>query len=156
MSGPYRKTSDYCSFAQPAIQLKRQFIEAQYVERDDLPAFELGKAGNAGYQRRTAEAYEIIAQHTGLHSAQALLLQPAQAPIALHLALEVGIDPAHASWLHKFFEDEDPAKSYGRQFRATPANSELPMSRVLRELDRPEIRVERTDRQDRGGTAAQM
>ncbi|MGH8742397.1 MAG: Rieske 2Fe-2S domain-containing protein, partial [Burkholderiales bacterium] len=50
-------------------------------------------------------------------------------------ALEVGIDPAHASWLHKFFEDEDPAKSYGRQFRATPAGSELPMSKVLRELD---------------------
>jgi phenylpropionate dioxygenase-like ring-hydroxylating dioxygenase large terminal subunit len=59
-------------------------------------------------------------------------------------ALEVGIDPAHASWLHKFFEDEDPAASYGRQFRATPADSEMPMSKVLRELDRPEIRVERT------------
>jgi phthalate 4,5-dioxygenase len=60
-------------------------------------------------------------------------------------ALEVGIDPAHASWLHKFFEDEDPSKGYGRQFRATPADSELPMSKVLRELDRPEILVERTD-----------
>jgi phthalate 4,5-dioxygenase len=59
-------------------------------------------------------------------------------------ALEVGIDPAHASWLHKFFEDEDPAASYGRQFRATPADSQVPMSKVLRELDRPEIRVERT------------
>jgi phthalate 4,5-dioxygenase len=59
-------------------------------------------------------------------------------------ALEVGIDPAHASWLHKFFEDEDPAASYGRQFRATPADSEVPMSKVLREFDRPEIRVERT------------
>jgi phthalate 4,5-dioxygenase oxygenase subunit len=59
-------------------------------------------------------------------------------------ALEVGIDPAHASWLHKFFEDEDPAKSYGRQFRATPADSAMPMSKVLREFDRPEIRVERT------------
>jgi phenylpropionate dioxygenase-like ring-hydroxylating dioxygenase large terminal subunit len=59
-------------------------------------------------------------------------------------ALEVGIDPAHASWLHKFFEDEDPATSYGRQFRSTPADSEMPMSKVLREFDRPEIRVERT------------
>jgi nitrite reductase/ring-hydroxylating ferredoxin subunit len=59
-------------------------------------------------------------------------------------ALEVGIDPAHASWLHKFFEDEDPAQSYGRQFRATPADAEMPMSKVLREFDRPEIRVERT------------
>jgi nitrite reductase/ring-hydroxylating ferredoxin subunit len=60
-------------------------------------------------------------------------------------ALEVGIDPAHASWLHKFFEDEDPEKSYGRQFRATAADSEVPMSKVLREFDRPEIRVERTE-----------
>ena len=60
-------------------------------------------------------------------------------------ALEVGIDPAHASWLHKFFEDEDPAESYGKQFRGTPADSEMPISKVLREYDRPEIRVERTD-----------
>jgi phenylpropionate dioxygenase-like ring-hydroxylating dioxygenase large terminal subunit len=59
-------------------------------------------------------------------------------------ALEVGIDPSHASWLHKFFEDEDPAASYGRQFRGTPADSGLPISKVLREYDRPEIRVERT------------
>jgi phthalate 4,5-dioxygenase oxygenase subunit len=60
-------------------------------------------------------------------------------------ALEVGIDPAHASWLHKFFEDEDPAANYGRQFRGTPADSDLPISHVLREYDRPEIRVEKTE-----------
>jgi phthalate 4,5-dioxygenase len=59
-------------------------------------------------------------------------------------ALEVGIDPSHASWLHKFFEDEDPAASYGRQFRGTPSDSQMPISKVLREYDRPEIRVERT------------
>jgi phenylpropionate dioxygenase-like ring-hydroxylating dioxygenase large terminal subunit len=59
-------------------------------------------------------------------------------------ALEVGIDPAHASWLHKFFEDEDPAAGYGRQFRAAAADSQMPMTKVLREYDRPEIRVERT------------
>jgi phthalate 4,5-dioxygenase oxygenase subunit len=59
-------------------------------------------------------------------------------------ALEVGIDPAHASWLHKFFEDEDPAASYGRQFRGTPSDGLMPISKVLREYDRPEIRVERT------------
>jgi phenylpropionate dioxygenase-like ring-hydroxylating dioxygenase large terminal subunit len=60
-------------------------------------------------------------------------------------ALEVGIDPAHASWLHKYFEDEDPAANYGRQFRGTPSDSELPISKVLREYDRPEIRVEKTE-----------
>jgi phenylpropionate dioxygenase-like ring-hydroxylating dioxygenase large terminal subunit len=59
-------------------------------------------------------------------------------------ALEVGIDPSHASWLHKFFEDEDPAASYGKQFRGTPSDSAMPISKVLREYDRPEIRVERT------------
>ena len=59
-------------------------------------------------------------------------------------ALEVGIDPAHASWLHRFFEDEDPATSYGRQFRGTPSDSQMPISKVLREYDRPDIRVERT------------
>ena len=53
-------------------------------------------------------------------------------------ALEVGIDPAHASWLHKFFEDEDPSANYGRQFRGTPSDSTLPISQVLREYDRPE------------------
>jgi phenylpropionate dioxygenase-like ring-hydroxylating dioxygenase large terminal subunit len=60
-------------------------------------------------------------------------------------ALEVGIDPAHASWLHRFFEDEDPAASYGRQFRGTPSDAQIPISKVLREYARPEIRVEPTD-----------
>jgi len=60
-------------------------------------------------------------------------------------ALEVGIDPAHASWLHRFFEDEDAAASYGRQFRSASAGSQMPMTQVLRERDRPEIRVERAD-----------
>ncbi len=60
-------------------------------------------------------------------------------------ALEVGIDPAHASYLHRFFEDEDPAASYGRQFRGVPSDAQMPISQLLREHDRPEIRVERTD-----------
>ena len=29
-------------------------------------------------------------------------------------SLEVGIDPAHTSFLHRFFEDEDPAQGYGK------------------------------------------
>ena len=59
-------------------------------------------------------------------------------------AVEVGIDPAHASFLHRFSEDEDPAAGYGRQFRGASADSQMPMTRVLREHARPEIRVERT------------
>lgn len=59
-------------------------------------------------------------------------------------ALEVGIDPAHASYLHRFFEDENPENGYGRQFRAASAGSDMPMTRVLREYGRPQIEVERT------------
>lgn len=60
-------------------------------------------------------------------------------------ALEVGIDPAHASFLHRFFEDEDPAAAYGKQFRGVSSDSDMPMTRVLREYDRPTIAVEPTD-----------
>jgi nitrite reductase/ring-hydroxylating ferredoxin subunit len=60
-------------------------------------------------------------------------------------ALEVGIDPAHASFLHRFFEDANPDDMYGRQFRAESADSDLPMTAVLRDFPRPEIEVERSD-----------
>ena len=59
-------------------------------------------------------------------------------------ALEVGIDPAHASWLHRYTEDEDPSSSYGRQFRSAAMDSALPMTKLLREFAQPEIRVEKT------------
>ncbi len=57
-------------------------------------------------------------------------------------ALEVGIDPAHASFLHRFFEEEDKATIYGKQFRDAALDSDIPMTRLLREKARPEIRVE--------------
>ncbi|MET0350816.1 MAG: aromatic ring-hydroxylating dioxygenase subunit alpha [Rhizobacter sp.] len=60
-------------------------------------------------------------------------------------ALEVGIDPAHASYLHRFFQDEDTSESYGKQFRGASADSAMPITKVLREYDRPEIRVHPTD-----------
>jgi hypothetical protein len=60
-------------------------------------------------------------------------------------ALEVGIDPAHASFLHRFFADEDISTAYGKQFRGASAGSALPMTRILREYDRPVIHVESTD-----------
>ncbi len=59
-------------------------------------------------------------------------------------ALEVGIDPAHASYLHRFFEDEDRSKVYGKQFRDASADSDIPMTQVLREFARPAIAVEET------------
>lgn len=60
-------------------------------------------------------------------------------------AMEVGIDPAHASFLHRFFQDEDPSEGYGKQFRSESADSDMPMTQVLREFPRPEIEVENTD-----------
>ena len=60
-------------------------------------------------------------------------------------ALEVGIDPAHASFLHRFLQDEDPKDSYGKQFRDTAAGTDIPMTQVLRDFPRPEIQVEDTD-----------
>lgn len=60
-------------------------------------------------------------------------------------ALEIGIDPAHASFLHRFLEDEDPTDGYGKQFRDSAAGSNIPMTRLLRDYPRPEIRIEETD-----------
>ncbi|TFL15000.1 aromatic ring-hydroxylating dioxygenase subunit alpha [Pusillimonas caeni] len=60
-------------------------------------------------------------------------------------ALEVGIDPAHASYLHRFFEDEDTSASYGKQFRGASSDSEMAITKVLREYGRPTINVEPTN-----------
>jgi phenylpropionate dioxygenase-like ring-hydroxylating dioxygenase large terminal subunit len=59
-------------------------------------------------------------------------------------AVEVGIDPAHASFLHRFLEDEPPDAAYGKQFRGT-GNTGVPLTRVLREHQRPEISVQEID-----------
>jgi phthalate 4,5-dioxygenase len=56
-------------------------------------------------------------------------------------SLEVGMDPAHASFLHRFFQDEDPNAAYGKQFRSTTFDTDLPITKVLREYDRPDISV---------------
>jgi len=60
-------------------------------------------------------------------------------------AMEIGIDPAHASFLHRFLQDEDPADGYGKQFRDKAANTDMPMTKLLRDYPRPEISVEETD-----------
>ncbi|MEN9630698.1 MAG: Phthalate 4,5-dioxygenase oxygenase subunit, partial [Pseudomonadota bacterium] len=61
-------------------------------------------------------------------------------------AFEVGIDPAHASFLHRFLQDESLDHSYGRQFRGASVGAvdgeRWPMTRVMREFHRPEIRHE--------------
>ena len=60
-------------------------------------------------------------------------------------SLEVGIDPVHTSFLHRFFEDEDPDKGYGKMFRDTSKDSDMPMTRIMREFPRPRIEIEPTD-----------
>lgn len=64
-------------------------------------------------------------------------------------AMEVGIDPAHASFLHRFLQDEDPADSYGKQFRdgvkMGDGKAEIPMTKLLRDYPRPDITVDITN-----------
>ncbi len=65
-------------------------------------------------------------------------------------AFEVGIDPAHTSFLHRFFGDEPLGaigdNRAGKQFRSASAGAiggeQWPMSRVMREFHRPEISFE--------------
>jgi phthalate 4,5-dioxygenase len=63
--------------------------------------------------------------------------------------VEVGIDPAHPSYLHRFFGDESLDDAYGKQFRGASAGAvdgeRWPMSRVMRVGHRPDIRFEPRD-----------
>ena len=61
-------------------------------------------------------------------------------------AFEVGIDPAHPSFLHRYLQDGSLDETYGRQFRAASVGEvngqRWPMTRVMREICSPEIRFE--------------
>lgn len=59
-------------------------------------------------------------------------------------SLEVGIDPVHTSFLHRFFADEDPTQGYGKMFRDNTKDADIPMTRIMREVTRPRIDVEPT------------
>jgi phthalate 4,5-dioxygenase oxygenase subunit len=58
-------------------------------------------------------------------------------------AVEIGIDPAHTSFLHRVLEDEPLDTAYGRQFRGASAGSvageRWPMTKIMRSFARPEI-----------------
>jgi len=58
-------------------------------------------------------------------------------------AQEVGIDPAHAAFLHRFLEDEE--ETYGQQFRAAVADTGVSVTKLMREAGPPEITAEPTD-----------
>jgi len=57
-------------------------------------------------------------------------------------AHEVGVDPAHAAFLHRFEVNDD--EEYGRQFRAMVADTGVPMTKLMREASAPTITAERT------------
>lgn len=57
-------------------------------------------------------------------------------------AHEVGIDPAHASFLHRFLGDVD--EEYGLQFRAAIGETGVPTTVLMREVANPAISVEAT------------
>lgn len=61
-------------------------------------------------------------------------------------AFEVGIDPAHPSFLHRYLQDDSLEATFGRQFRAASVGEvdgeRWPMTRVMRECFSPEIRHE--------------
>ena len=58
-------------------------------------------------------------------------------------ATEVGIDPSHASYLHRYLEDHDP--EYGLQFAGKSGEGVLNVTAVLREYNRPNIEIENTE-----------
>jgi phthalate 4,5-dioxygenase oxygenase subunit len=65
-------------------------------------------------------------------------------------AFEVGIDPAHPSFLHRYLQDEPldniGANPAGKQFRSASAGAvegeQWPMTRIMREFSKPEISFE--------------
>ena len=61
-------------------------------------------------------------------------------------AFEVGIDPAHPSFLHRMLDEGEDADAFGRQFRAASVGevdgARWPMTRIMREFCSPEIRHE--------------
>ncbi|RYX90562.1 MAG: aromatic ring-hydroxylating dioxygenase subunit alpha [Comamonadaceae bacterium] len=65
-------------------------------------------------------------------------------------AFEVGIDPAHPSFLHRFLQDEPlegiGENAAGKQFRSASAGAvggeQWPMTRIMREFARPDISFE--------------
>jgi hypothetical protein len=58
-------------------------------------------------------------------------------------AHEVGIDPAHAAFLHRFLDDD--SEEYGQQFRDLVADTGITMTKLMREASAPTITAQSTD-----------
>ena len=57
-------------------------------------------------------------------------------------AVEVGVAPSHASFLHRYLDDHDP--EYGLQFGGESGDSGMTQTQVLRDYDCPKINLEET------------
>lgn len=55
-------------------------------------------------------------------------------------AHEVGVDPSHAGFLHRFLEDDD--EGYGQQFRDTIADTNVTVAQLMRDSSPPVITAE--------------
>lgn len=55
---------------------------------------------------------------------------------------EVGIDPSHAAFLHRFLDDD--SEEYGQQFRDLVADTGITMTKLMREASAPTITAEAT------------
>lgn len=63
-------------------------------------------------------------------------------------AHEVGIDPAHAAFLHRFLDADTetfPDEAYGQQFRDTVADTGVTVAELMREASAPRITAAPTD-----------
>lgn len=57
-------------------------------------------------------------------------------------AHEVGVDPSHAAFLHRFLDGDDT--EYGQQFRDVVADTGVTLTKLMREAAAPEITAEAT------------
>lgn len=57
-------------------------------------------------------------------------------------AQEVGLDPAHAAFLHRSLDNDE--ERYGQQFRALVAGTGVPVTKLMREAAAPSITAETT------------
>ena len=57
-------------------------------------------------------------------------------------AQEVGVDPSHAAFLHRFLDDD--SEQYGRQFRGLVADTGVTVAKLMREASHPTIVAEPT------------
>eukprot|EP01022_Parablepharisma_sp_SALTPOND_P030346 TRINITY_DN760_c0_g2_i2.p1 TRINITY_DN760_c0_g2~~TRINITY_DN760_c0_g2_i2.p1 ORF type:complete len:1834 (-),score=673.82 TRINITY_DN760_c0_g2_i2:3861-9362(-) len=78
-------------FQQARLDAEIDLVPAQQVQLDLQATRQLRQAGHAQHQRDVDQAQDLVLEHHRIHGAGMFLGQPAQAPVAFHGGLEVGI-----------------------------------------------------------------